>query len=114
MRTTTPTPKIGGWPIVDAVDAGPREYAIGTATLDARGVAVAYTVGSGDILDFVAERFGLPGPYIVALNQIRRGATGMLWEGDVLNLDPYTIASVGTINGEVLHEPAPTGMPEQR
>lgn len=95
-------------------DAGARQYAEGAATLSSEGVPIAYEVASGDIMDFVAERFALDGNYLVTINQIRRGYTGNLYVGDILNLDPRTITSVGNINGEVLHEKAPSPMPAQK
>ena len=67
-----------------------------------------------DGTEFVAERLGLPSAYLVTINQVRRGTTGVLWEGDILNLDAHTITSVGTINGSVLSEAAPEPMPQQR
>ncbi len=95
-------------------DSGPREYAQGTAVLDAEGVPIAYEVAPGEILDYVEERFGLPPIYLVVLNQVRRGYTGMLYAGDTINLDAQTILTVGDINGEVLAEPAPDPLPPQR
>lgn len=105
--------RVGSYPVQTPVDSGPREYANGAVELDAAGAPVAYIVASGDIVDFVAERLGLDGNYLVALNQVRRGWTGMLYAGDVLNLDPHRITSVGSINGEVLDEPAPDPLPPQ-
>jgi hypothetical protein len=98
------------------VDHGPEQYATGEPIADSSGRLVAYRVASGDILDFVAERFGLPrySNYILTINQVRRGYTGTLYADDIVNLDPSTIYRYGSINGEVLHDPAPAGMPAQR
>jgi hypothetical protein len=94
-------------------DSGPREYAIGEVQYDESGTPSFYIVGSGDLIEFVAERLGLHSAYLVTINQVRRGTTGVLWEGDVLNLNPQTITSVGTINGSVLSEAPPDPMPPQ-
>jgi hypothetical protein len=94
-------------------DSGPREYAIGEGQYDESGTPSFYIVGSGDLIEFVAERLGLHSAYLVTINQVRRGTTGVLWEGDVLNLNPQTITSVGTINGSVLSEAPPDPMPPQ-
>jgi hypothetical protein len=117
--TTLPTApasadKVGMFTIETPSDAGGRQYAAGEVELDSAGAPIAYKVASGDIMDFVAERLGLDGIYLVTINQVRRGYTGSLYAGDILNLDPHTITSVGTINGEVLDEEAPSPMPEQR
>jgi len=123
----TPTPRpplvsIGGFPAQVPVDGGPREYAMGTVTLDDEGVPMAYLVASGDLVDFIAERFGFEGlgggspiSYVNIINQVRRGKdAGFLYAGDVLNLSPYTITSIGSINGEVLDDEPPDPMPPQR
>src|SRR6218665_3585290 len=100
----SPTPSgdemVGAFPLGNPVDAGARRYAEGDVEVDAAGTPIAYEGASGDIIDFVAERFGVAGTYLVTINQVRRGYTGNLYAGDTLNLDPHTIPSVGSINGE--------------
>lgn len=77
-------------------DGGPIDGARGTTTFDSDKHPVSYTVAPGDSLDKVDERFTLPALYY--LNCARRGSFD-LWAGDILNLSPYTIATVGTENG---------------
>lgn len=125
MLSTTSGPGadlVGRFEVQIPVDAGPRDYATGTTTFE-DGVPVAYEVASGDIVDYIAERFGLEGDppanegfsYLNTINQVRRG--GYPWTlhpGDILNLSAYHITSIGSINGEVLAEEPPDPMPPQR
>jgi len=117
---------VGPYPVEVAVDNGPEPYAEGTVTRDAAGVPIAYLTASGDIMDYIAERFGffdpdLPGQYnsglgyINTINEVRRGGyPWTLYAGDVLNLSPYRITAVGSQNGVVKHESPPTPMPPQQ
>lgn len=77
-------------------DNGPREGASGTTTLDGAGFARAYLVARGDNASSVAERFD--NVNLWALNCARR-ADLTLYAGDTLNLDKYTVATVGNENG---------------
>ncbi|MGN6239597.1 MAG: hypothetical protein ACTHNI_07610 [Cellulosimicrobium cellulans] len=94
------------------VDLGPREGANGTVSYAADGTLASYVVAAGDHRDAIVERLCL-GPYAYeALNAVRRGSVHSvdpkneayltpLFEGDALNLSPYTITSVGDVNGVV-------------
>jgi hypothetical protein len=117
--------RVGGFPIEIPLDNGPEQYATGTATTDAHGVPIAYHVASGDILDYISERFGFydpldPGPYnsgidyLGIVNQVRRGGyPWAIYAGDTLNLSAYRIDSIGDVNGIVRSDPPPTPMPPQ-
>lgn len=106
---------LGGLPMRIPVDLGPREYASGRAILDEQGVPVAYVAASGDIQEFVADRFCLGLAYLHNLNSVRRDiADGVgLFAGDTLNLNPYTVVSVGDQNGRVADNPPPDPLPPQ-
>ncbi|MFK0241678.1 hypothetical protein ACIQTX_12530 [Microbacterium sp. NPDC090281] len=94
------------------VDLGPRVGANGTVASADDGSLASYVVASGDYKDAILERLCL-GPYSYeALNAVRRGSLHSvdptnqtyltpLYAGDTLNLSPYTITSVGDVNGEV-------------
>ena len=94
------------------VDLGPRAGANGTVAYADDGTLASYVVASGDYRDAILERLCL-GPYSYeALNAVRRGSLHSvdpshqayltsLYVGDTLNLSPYTITSVGDVNGEV-------------
>jgi len=123
-----PSVWIGRYPIEIPVDNGPERYAMGTVTTDGDGVPVAYKVARGDIIDYIAERFGFwvglnePGfDYLNTINQVRRGTVVggsdenfALYAGDTLNLSPYTVTTVGDENGRVIPGPLPTPLPPQR
>ncbi|KAA9133743.1 hypothetical protein [Microbacterium caowuchunii] len=93
------------------VDSGPRSGAEGETRTNADGQPVAYIAAEGDRWGAIAERFctGANPEYLEWLNFIRR--TGLyssggqtpatVYAGDTINLDPYTIASVGDENGTV-------------
>ena len=88
---------------------------------DASGAIVAYRAVSGDLLDFVGERFGLThDSYIVTINQIRRGGPDtpdgnpILYAGDVVNLSAFTMTKYGSVNGLVHDDPPPDPMPPQQ
>jgi hypothetical protein len=95
----------------------------GTVTTDSSGIPVAYTVASGDITSFIVERFGFwvdadgnGMAYLWAINHVRRNlepGQNELDVGDVLNLSPYTITSVGSIGGQVRSGSLPTPAPPQ-
>lgn len=94
-------------------DQGPVEHASGDAVLDDAGRPVAYLVAPDDVWTVVAERFCLHVDYINALNQVRRNGAATLFAGDTLNLDPYTVTSVGSENGTVFENDPPHPMPPQ-
>ncbi len=81
------------------IDLGSRSGARGTVALDGAGVPSAYLVASGDILSAVTDRFG--GANIWGLNCYRRTDTH-LFAGDTLNLDYYTVTTVGSENGSTV------------
>ncbi|KQQ07859.1 hypothetical protein [Rathayibacter sp. Leaf296] len=95
------------------VDQGPVEHASGDAVLDDAGRPVAYLVAPDDVWTVVAERFCLHVDYFTALNQVRRNGAATLFAGDTLNLDPYTVTSVGSENGTVFENDPPHPMPPQ-
>jgi LysM domain len=102
QRTTpvpTAIPSVASTPVrmVWEVDSGPRQYAMGTSTLDAFGDPQSYIVAPGDHWYNIAERFGGDG-ILWQLNCARRRDT-TLYIGDVLNLSPYTIGTVGDEHG---------------
>jgi hypothetical protein len=77
-------------------DYGPASGASGTTALDPDGHPVSYTAAAGDIWDTVAERFGIQDLY--QFNCVRRSSL-YLYTGDVINLSPYTVTTVGSENG---------------
>lgn len=103
------------------VDKGPENYATGTVTLDADGHPESYVVAPGDVIDYIAHRFGFYAPsgegfdYLNTINQVRRGGyPWTIYAGDTLNLSASTITTIGTINGKVLNEAPPNPMPAQK
>jgi LysM repeat protein len=105
--------QVQGWALQIPVDSGQQEYAVGTATVNSEGVPVSYTVGAGDLAEYVAERFCINTAYLFAINTVRRGGV-TLYVGDTLNLDAHTITSVGDQNGVVNDYPVPTPIPPQQ
>lgn len=94
------------------VDLGLREGASGTATRAADGTLGSYVVAADDYIDAILDRFCVGYYSLAALNSVRRGSVFSvdptsqahlteLYVGDTLNLSPYTITSVGDVNGEV-------------
>jgi hypothetical protein len=129
--TPTPNPSvgmIGAFQIEIPVDSGSRQFATGKVTTDRNGVPSSYTVASGDVIDYVAARFGFFDPssgegfnYLNTINQVRRGTypnapdgNFALFAGDILNLSAYTMGSVGSENGHVIPGPMPSPAPAQR
>lgn len=91
-------------------DIGPIAGAAGEAGYDEHDQPVAYVAAPGDTMTAIASRFCIDHyPYLEWINAIRRGEgtsitdTGSmpLYAGDTINLDPYTIATVGDENGVV-------------
>ena len=107
--TPTPAPCIG-WGFYEhdrdvtfeqPVDCGPIQFATGTVTVDAKETPVAYTVAPGDVWAVIAKRFDLGVSYLNSINSVRRPQVMEVYPGDIVNLDPHTILSVGTENGQV-------------
>ncbi|TPW75761.1 hypothetical protein [Schumannella soli] len=98
------------------VDGGSREYATGTVSYAPDGTPAAYRAASGDLIDYVAERFGFPDyAYLNMINQVRRGGYPWpLYAGDTLNLSAYHVTSVGDVQGQVKNEAPPSPLPAQR
>lgn len=106
-------------------DLGPVDGATGDVVLNAAGEPAAYIVAEGDTTYAIAERFcfGTAG-YLEGINSIRRnGAWALMsdedgqfviFPGDTLNLDPYTIASVGDEQGVVYDHVPEFHIPPQR
>jgi hypothetical protein len=93
---------------VALTDTGPRDHAHGVVRVDAAGVPAAYVVAPGDTTTSIANRLCTSVAWIGYLNQIRRQPFmspefDEIYAGDTLNLDPYTITTVGDINGSVKH-----------
>ncbi len=112
---------VGKYQVEIPIDNGPENYATGTVTLDANGHPASYVVAPGDVIDYIAHRFGFFSTsgaafdYLNTINQVRRGGyPWTIYAGDTLNLDASTITTVGTINGKVLNETPPNPMPPQK
>ena len=105
---------LGDQMIIEPVDSGKRPGAMGTVTLNEEGKPAYYTVASGDYVDEVLARLDMNAYYLLYLNSVRReGVLGPYYVGDVLNLDPTTIAYVGSENGVVYDNPITTPHPKQ-
>ena len=76
------------------------------------GVPETYTVAANDDFNTIADRLGLIPGYLYTLNMVRR-ADLELYVGDVLNLNPRHISTVGDENGVVSHLALPDGAPPQ-
>lgn len=106
-------PPVGLEPQQRPDDRGSREYATGEPILGPDGVPVAYVVGSGDVPEYIADRFCLEVSYLDRINEPRRGSSAELFEGDTLNLDAATATTVGDVNGVIRQNPVSTSLPEQ-
>lgn len=106
-------------------DFGAREGATGTAQYADDGSLTSYEVASGDYNDAILDRFCVGFYYLDALNSVRRGGASSvhptrqvyppdLHVGDTLNLSPYTITTVGDVNGEVFAYETSFTLPPQR
>jgi hypothetical protein len=105
---------LGNEMIIEPVDSGKRPGATGTVTVNKEGEPAYYTVASGDYLDQILARLYMDPYYLENLNSVRRdGSLGDYYVGDVLNLDPTTIAYVGSDNGVVYDNPIITPHPRQ-
>lgn len=95
-------------------DTGPRPLANGETILSENGNPAAYIVVAGDTMETIGERFCTDWAYIESINVVRRNGLA-LYTGDTLNLDAYTITSVGDENGVVYANERPPGsLPPQR
>ncbi|MBN9154552.1 MAG: hypothetical protein J0J05_11265 [Microbacterium sp.] len=86
----------------DMRDLGPREFATGTATFNKEGRPAAYTVAPGDVDIAITQRFCITIEELYGtLNSVRfcHENRQVLQPGDVLNLDPATVDSVGKHSG---------------
>lgn len=120
-RATVGSDKVGQFQVEIPVDNGTENYATGTVTLDSSGHPASYVVASGDVMDYIAHRFGFFSPtgqgidYLNAINQVRRGGyPWTIYAGDTLNLSAYTVMTVGSVNGKVLDEAPPSPLPPQQ
>jgi hypothetical protein len=78
---------------------GPREFATGRATYNEDGRPATYTVAPGDAEVAIEQRFCLTGEELWGdLNRARFCTENRypIQPGDVFNLDPATITTVGT------------------
>ncbi|MEE6282835.1 hypothetical protein [Georgenia sunbinii] len=108
-RTNATEDRVHGYWYSSLRDVGPIAGATGEVTYDEDDQPVAYVAAPGDTMQAIATRFCIDHyPYLEWINAIRRGdATSVLdldgsmplYAGDTINLDPYTIASVGDENG---------------
>lgn len=105
-------------------DYGAREGANGTVQYADDGSLASYKVASGDYEDAIIDRFCVDFYYLDALNSVRRGGVSSvdptrvvyppeLYVGDTLNLSPYTIATVGDVNGEVFAYETTFSLPQR-
>lgn len=119
--------RVHGYWYSELRDIGPIEHATGETTFDDEGQPVSYVAAAGDTMFGIAVRFCLGNdyPYLEQINAIRRGETGELlnllngptmevYPGDTINLNPYTIATVGDENGEVRNNNLDFHIPQQR
>ena len=120
-RASAASGAVGAFQVEIPVDKGPENFATGTVTLDAEGHPASYLVAPGDVIDYIAHRFGFYAPsgegfdYLNTINQVRRGGyPWTIYAGDTLNLSASTITTVGTINGTVLNGAPPDPMPPQK
>lgn len=115
--------RIFGYGFLALRDLGSIDHATGETTVNEDGEPVAYLAAPGDTMHAIAARFCIePYSYLERLNQIRRGDSGALYPassmtvyaGDTINLDPYTIATVGDENGVVRDNELEFHIPTQR
>lgn len=106
-------------------DFGARAGAEGTVSYAEDGTLASYLVAPGDSKDAIRDRLCVGHYSFEALNAVRRGSLHSveptnqayltpLYAGDTLNLSPYTITSVGDVNGEVHSYETVLILPPQR
>lgn len=107
-RSNNSQDRVGGYIQYEMVDRGPMPSANGEVIVDDEGNPSAYIVAEGDSPDAIAERLCTDPMYLEMLNSIRRnsnyseeGTRFELFPGDTLNLNRFTIATVGDENGVV-------------
>lgn len=114
--------RVDGYWYSELRDLGAKTNAAGEAITNSEGQPVAYIAAQGDTLMGIASRFCIDHyPYIEWINAIRRGSitkvteTGSMrvYPGDTINLNPYTIASVGDENGVVRDNAVEFHLPPQ-
>lgn len=105
--------RLSGYSIIELRDTGPVDFASGRTTFNDAGQPAAYEVAAGDTYWAIADRFCVYPHWLTLLNQVRRNGEN-LYVGDTLNLDAYTITSVGSENGVVYNNPPSSHIPPQR
>jgi hypothetical protein len=118
LATDIPEESVGGSPVYFAVDNGSMPHARGAVTLSKSGVPLSYEVVAGDNEMSIAGRFGLNFEQLIQINFVRRdceadGLADGMFIGDVVNLDPHTLLSVGSEHGRVCHNPLIHPLPKQ-
>ncbi|MDN3311780.1 hypothetical protein QWJ90_12655 [Microbacterium oryzae] len=116
-RNNSVEDRISGYWVSDWKDTGPRPGAMGEVIAGFDGRPGAYIVAPGDLRADVGARFCFEdGFWLEKLNQVRRtqGRTIYLYAGDTLNLNPYTVTSVGDENGVVQSNEPLDHLPPQR
>lgn len=99
--------RVGGYVQLEMRDTGTNNYANGETAFDEHGDPAWYIVAEGDTMQGIADRFCTEAWYLEMLNSIRRNATfvgtgyTVLYPGDTINLNRFTIATVGDENGSV-------------
>ena len=96
------------------VDGGPRHGARGSTTTNPEGDLASYTVVADDSFEGIRDRFALDDYVLIDLNSVRRDNPFAVYVGDVINLDPTTITTVGSQNGAVAKNPIVEPHPPQR
>lgn len=107
------------------VDMGPQEGANGTVNYAPDGTLASYVVAADDFTEAIIRRLCVGSYSLAALNAVRRGSVlsdeptnqaylTPLYVGDTLNLSPYTITTVGDVNGEVRSYETTFVLPPQR
>jgi hypothetical protein len=110
---------IGSAPAYFAVDNGRMPHARGVTHFSKSGVPLSYTVVTGDTEIAIAARFGLPSfEQLFQDNFVRRcplanGDPSQLFVGDIVNLDPHTITTVGSEHGRACRSALLSVMPKQ-
>lgn len=106
--------RVSGYVVADVRDAGATKHASGEAILDDAGMPVAYKVAEGDTSFAISERFCIGYvDYLGWINSVRRNGVDELFPGDILNLNRFTITSVGDENGVVYENEPTVHIPEQ-
>lgn len=107
--------RVSGHIVRRTIDMGPLQHAAGEAVVDTDGVPVAYVVAEGDTPYAIAQRFCIgETTYLANLNSVRRNGVDQIYPGDTLNLNRFTITSVGDENGAVLQNDPRIHLPPQQ